>query len=65
MFEWLKTLQLPKGSDLAIWWIGLTCFVAIVTHMEGAKDVVLALGGGMVGFLTGHFVAKSGADDAK
>ena len=59
MWDFFKTLSLPKGSDLALWWIGWICVVAIGTKVEGAKDIVLALGGGMVGYLTGRITAQT------
>ena len=53
---WLNDLvgRLPKGTDLAIWMLGWICVIAIWKEVDGAKEIALALGGGMVGFLTGR-----------
>lgn len=57
MSSWLSVL--PKGTDLALWWIGWICAIALLMNNPGAKDIVLALGGGMVGFLTGRATANT------
>lgn len=55
IIDWLKSLELPKGSDLALWWIGVIALSAAVHPVDPAsKDIVLALGSGLTGFLTGY-----------
>jgi|GEM_PF-4004236 len=55
MADWLKSLTLPKGSDLALWWIGVIALAAAVHPIDTqSKDVVLALGSGLTGFLSGY-----------
>lgn len=58
MIEWLKSLSLPKGTDLALWWIGVLG-VAAIFGMTEAKDVVLTLGGGLVGYIGGRISQPS------
>ena len=59
--NWLCNIirSLPRGSDLAIWMLGWICIVAIYLQVDGAKEIALALGGGMVGFLTGKMAAPN------
>lgn len=55
MIDWLKSLELPKGSDLALWWIGVITLAAAVHPVDPqSKDIVLALGSGLTGFLSGY-----------
>ena len=59
--NWFSDLvgKLPRGTDLAIWMLGWICIIAIYKGIDGAKEIALALGGGMVGFLTGRITPPS------
>ena len=52
IFEWLKTLELPKGSDLALWWIGVIAIAAIY-KIPDPTVVVGNLASGLIGYLGG------------
>jgi hypothetical protein len=59
MQEWLRNLSLPKGSDLALWLIGVIALASVLKPIDPqSKDVVLALGAGLTGFLSGYHVGK-------
>ncbi|MFA5378187.1 MAG: hypothetical protein WC455_20710 [Dehalococcoidia bacterium] len=57
MSDWLNNLALPKGTDLALWWIGTLGLTAIMV-MADPKEVILTLGGGLVGYLSGQRSAQ-------
>jgi hypothetical protein len=65
MWQFLSNLCLPKGSDLALWWLGVICVAALALKIDGAKEIALALGGGMVGYLTGKSVTENGSEPVK
>ena len=58
-WTWLNNLRLPQGDDLALWWLGWICIVALALKIEGAKEITLALGGGIIGFLRGKATATT------
>lgn len=57
LFEWLSSFALPKGTDLALWWIGVLG-VAAIFKMSDPEKVILTLGGGLVGFLGGRMTTS-------
>jgi len=54
---WVSGLTIPKGTDLALWWIGILGLTAILV-MADPKDIVVALGSGLVGYLGGQRSAQ-------
>lgn len=55
MREFLVSIQ---GTNLAIWgiiWLGLAC----VVKMSDPEKVVLALGGGLIGYISGYYAGKA------
>ncbi|MCE5335373.1 MAG: hypothetical protein LLG06_12390 [Desulfobacteraceae bacterium] len=54
MREWFMTLQ---GVNLAIW--GVIFFgMATIFHVTDPEKIVLALGGGLMGYISGYSVGK-------
>jgi hypothetical protein len=65
MADWIKNLALPKGTDLALWWIGLLSFTALVaTPPTTSEKIVLALGGALGGFIGGVKYQQNQAAEA-
>ena len=63
MWDYLKTLNLPKGTDLALWWIGVLGVSAIL-RMADPKDVLVPLVSGLIGFIGGRTSAGAAANQA-
>ena len=52
-FAYLQSLTLPRGTDLALWWIGVLGVSAIL-KMTDPKDVLVPLVSGLIGFIGGR-----------
>ena len=52
-WDYLNSLNLPKGTDLALWWIGALGIAAVI-RMNEPKDVLIPIVAGLTGFIGGR-----------